>query len=138
MKKILLTFVLGAFAATAVVAQQTQQPPAQTPQTQQTPTQQQPQKDMKKNQAEWDNKVRTELNLNAEQTTKYDAITKEYGPKFDALQNDATLSDDVRKERKMTLKKEKETKLNEFLTPEQQTKYREIHERKKEQVKPGS
>jgi hypothetical protein len=65
-------------------------------------------------------------------------LNREYTPKFDALQADATLTDETRKERKMSLKKEKEAKLNEFLTPEQQTKYREIHERKKEQVKPGS
>ena len=37
-------------------------------------------------------------------------------------------------ERKMALKKEKEAKLFEFLTPEQQNKYRELIEQKKKEM----
>jgi hypothetical protein len=50
---------------------------------------------------------------------------------MEAIEKDATLSADVQKERKMALKKEKEAKLFEFLTPEQQTKYKELIEKKK-------
>jgi hypothetical protein len=125
MKKLLLVAVMGAFVATTVVAQDSQQPPAQ-------------KKDMKMDHAAWDKKVKDELKLTPDQVTKYDAVSKEFGTKIEALQADATLTDDARKERKIALKKEKETKLNEFLTPEQQTRYKELIEKKKAEAKPGS
>jgi len=40
----------------------------------------------------------------------------------------------AQKEKRMALKKEKETKLFEFLTPDQQTKYRELIEQKKKEM----
>jgi len=51
-----------------------------------------------------------------------------------AISQDATLSKDVQKEKKMALKKEKETKLFEFLTAEQQTTYKELIEKKKKEM----
>ena len=53
---------------------------------------------------------------------------------------DASLTKDVQKERKMALKKEREAKLFEFLTPEQQTRYRELVDKKMKdaQAKQGS
>ena len=96
------------------------------------------QKDYKKEKTEWDNKIKQELKLNTDQVAKYDALTKEYDVKFDALAQDATLEKNAQKEKKMVLKKEKEAKLFEFLTPEQQTKYRELVElKKKEMEKPA-
>jgi len=96
------------------------------------------QKDYKKQKEEWDNKVKTELKLTTEQVTKYDALNKEYDEKFVAISQDATTTQDAQKEKRMALKKEKETKLFEFLTPEQQTKYRElIEQKKKEMEKPA-
>ena len=55
----------------------------------------------------------------------------EYLGKFDELMKDASLTDDARKEKKMGLKKEKEGKLMEILTPDQQAKYKEMMEKKK-------
>jgi len=96
------------------------------------------QKDYKKEKAEWDNKIKTELKLTTEQVTKYDALNKEYDEKFIAISQDATIAKDAQKEKRMALKKEKETKLFEFLTPDQQTKYRElIEQKKKEMEKPA-
>ena len=118
MKKILFSLLVTAFVGGAAVAQD------------QTTKPQQDQKSPQ-DKAEWDRKVKEELKLTTDQVTKYDALGKEYEPKFDAILKDATLSADVQKERKMALKKEKEAKLFEFLTPEQQTKYKEIIERKK-------
>jgi len=118
MKKLLLMLTITAFVATAAVAQD------------QTQTQ------MKQNHAEWEKKMKDELKLTADQTTKYDALSKEYKDKMDALQSDATLTKEAQKEKKMALKKEKETKLFEFLTPEQQTKYKSLMERKKTEAKP--
>jgi hypothetical protein len=82
--------------------------------------------DKEKHAAEWDSKVKSELKLNQDQIAKYDALSKEYKGKMEALPQDAAVSKDAQKEAKMKLKQEKETKLAEFLTPEQMTKYREM------------
>jgi Spy/CpxP family protein refolding chaperone len=73
--------------------------------------------------------------LNADQTAKYDALSKEYGDKMSAVYSDATLSKDAQKEKMMALKKEKEGKLFEFLTPEQQTKYKALVDEKMKKMK---
>lgn len=65
---------------------------------------------------------------------KFDPLNKEYSDKMTAVAQDATISKEVQKERKMALKKEKEAKLFEFLTPEQQNKYRELIEQKKKEM----
>jgi len=123
MKKLLLSFLVTAFIGGAVVAQdKTATPQDQTKQ------------DQVKQHEEWDKKVKEELKLTPDQIVKYDALSKEYKPKMDAIVNDATLSAEVQKERKMALKKEKEAKLFEFLTPEQQTKYKELIEKKKKET----
>ncbi|HKZ65578.1 MAG TPA: hypothetical protein VJ111_04450 [Chitinophagaceae bacterium] len=117
MKKLLLLLVSGMIAGGAVFAQE--------------------QKEMKKDHTEWDNKVKTELKLTDDQVVKYDALSKEYGEKIEALKKDASLTKEVQKERKMELKKEKEAKLFEFFTPEQQTKYKELMMEKKKETKPA-
>ena len=123
MKKLLLTLMIGGLISTVAVAQEKA---AST--TQQTPQQQK---------AEWDKKVKSELNLSADQAVKYDALGKEYGEKFDGILSDASLTDDAKKEKKMALKKEKEARLFEILTPEQQTKYKELVQKKMKDAKPG-
>ncbi|HTE23432.1 hypothetical protein [Flavitalea sp.] len=82
--------------------------------------------DKDKSAAEWDAKVKSELKLTSDQIAKYDAVSKEYKGKADALSQDASISKDAQKEAKMKMKEEKETKLAAFLTPEQMTKYREM------------
>ena len=61
----------------------------------------QEQKEMKTDQKEWDQKVKTELKLTDEQVVKYEAICKEYGEKIDAIKKDASLTKEVQKEKKM-------------------------------------
>jgi Spy/CpxP family protein refolding chaperone len=122
MKKMLVLFAMMAIVTTAAVAQNE---PAQDPQK----AQQDPQKAAQEK-AEWDRTVKAELKLTADQITKYDALSKEYGDKMDALKSDASLDDNARKAKKMELKKEKEGKLAEFLTPEQQAKYKELVDKK--------
>jgi hypothetical protein len=117
MKKLLLLLAVTAFITTGVVAQE--------------------QKPSKQDKMEWERKIKEELKLTADQSEKWDALSKEYTAKFDALATDATLTKEAQKEKKMALKKEKEVKLNEFLTTEQQAKYREIMERKKAETKPA-
>jgi hypothetical protein len=94
----------------------------------------QEQKDLKKERAEWEKKIKEELKLNPEQVVKYDALNKEYNDKIDAVLSDASLDKEAQKEKKMALKKEKEAKFMEFLTPEQQTTYKEIMEKKKKEM----
>ena len=92
------------------------------------------QKDYKKSHEEWDKKLKEELKLSSDQVVKYDALTKEYGDKMSAIAQDASLSKDAQKEKRMALKREKEAKLFEFLTPEQQTTYKELIEKKKKEM----
>jgi Spy/CpxP family protein refolding chaperone len=113
MKKLLLMLVISAMVSTVAIAQE---------------------KDVKQDRAEWEKKMKDELKLTADQTVKYDALNKEYNDKIDALMSDASISKDVQKDKKMALKKEKETKLMEFLTPEQQAKYKEIMDKKKKET----
>ena len=115
MKKVFFLIVAFAFVGTAAMAQLEQ-------------------KDYKKSQEEWDKKVKEDLKLTSDQVVKYDALNKEYGEKISAVAQDATLSKETQKERKMALKKEKEAKLFEFLTPDQQNKYRELIEQKKKEM----
>jgi Spy/CpxP family protein refolding chaperone len=112
MKKVFFLIVAFAFVGTAAMAQLEQ-------------------KDHKKSQEEWDKKVKEDLKLTTDQVAKYDALNKEYSEKMSVVAQDATLSKETQKERKMALKKEKEAKLFEFLTPDQQNKYRELIEQKK-------
>lgn len=114
MKKFLLCALITAIVSTSALAQD--------------------QKDVKQDKTEWEKKVKEELKLTDEQTVKYDALNKEYSDKISALMSDATLAKEAQKEKKMALKKEKETKLMEFLTAEQQAKYKEIMERKKKDM----
>jgi hypothetical protein len=114
MKKLLLLLTVTAIVATSAVAQEA--------------------KDPKKDKAEWEQKIKTELQLTDEQVVKYDAVNKEFEPKFDAIAQDANLSKEAQKEKKMALKKEKEAKYFEFFTPEQQDKYKAIIEKKKKEM----
>ena len=94
-------------------------------------------KGTKKDYSEWEKKIKDELKLTDEQTVKFDALSLEYKGKIDAIMQDANLTKDVQKEKKMALKKEKETKLLEILTPEQQAKYKELMEKKKKESEAG-
>jgi len=115
MKKVFFLMVAFAFVGTSAMAQLEQ-------------------KDHKKSQEEWNKKVKEDLKLTTDQVAKYDALNKEYSEKMSAVAQDASLSKETQKERKMALKKEKEAKLFEFLTPDQQNKYRELIEQKKKEM----
>jgi Spy/CpxP family protein refolding chaperone len=123
MKKVLLIMTVILFGVTAAMAQ--------------------PQKeDQQKSKAEWEKKIKDELKLTEDQVAKFDAINKDYSAKIEAISKDAeaSASKETHKEKKMALKKEKETKLMEILTPEQQVKYKELMEKKKKDLanKPGA
>ena len=61
-------------------------------------------------------------------------MNKEFNEKIDAVLADASLTPEAQKEKKMALKKEKEAKLMELFSAEQQAKYKEIMEKKKKEV----
>ena len=113
MKKLLLLLFFTAIITSPVWSQETKE------------------KDKQKEYAEWQQKVKDELKLTDEQVAKWEALNKEAKEKMDALSQDATLSKEVQKEKKMAIKKEKEAKFLELLTPDQQVKYKEMMEKKK-------
>src|SRR5258705_6083080 len=132
MKKLSLLLAVSAIVAVSAVAQEqkeTTPAPAQKPAAQD-------QKDVKpaqdqknvQDRAAWEKKFKEDLKLTEEQVQKYDALNKEYGEKIEAIAKDASLNADAQKEKKMGLKKEKEAKLLEIFTPEQQAKYKEMKE----------
>lgn len=119
MKKLLLLLVMSSLFAAAAMAQD--------------------QKDMKQDKTEWEKKIKDELKLSPEQVVKFDALNKEFSEKMESLGKDAGLTKEQHKEKKMALKKEKETRLAEILTAEQQAKYKElIDKKKKEKDKAGA
>jgi Spy/CpxP family protein refolding chaperone len=121
MKKLFLLAVIVAMVATTAVAQDSK---AQGP--------------SKQNHTEWEKKLKDELKLTPEQLEKYDVISAGFNAKFEALSKDESIDKAAQKEKKMALKKEKETKILEILTPEQQTKYKELVEAKKAEMKKAS
>ena len=79
---------------------------------------------------EWDNLLKTELKLTDDQVNKLAAANKEFTEKKEAMLKDASLTDEARKEKKAALKKDKEAKITEILTPEQQVRYKQMVEAK--------
>ena len=139
MKKLMLVMMGSALLTTAAVAQDapTQPQPAANPEPAAKTTEVK-KADMKQERVEWEKKIKTELNLTAEQSAKFDALNKEYNDKIDAVLADASLAADAQKEKKTVLKKEKEAKLMELFSAEQQAKYKEMTEKKKkEALKPA-
>ena len=130
MKKLFLVVIVAAFAVTSAVAQEQKEKPATEQKDVKQTTDQ-----MKQDKAAWEKKFKDELKLTPEQTVKFDALNKEYGEKIDAVLKDASLDKDAQKEKKMGLKKEKEAKLLEILTPEQQAKYKEMMDKMMEKMK---
>ena len=120
MKRLFLMFMATALIASVAVAQENKNA------------------DMKASHAEWEKKLKDELKLSPEQSVKYDALNKEYNEKIEAALQDASVNKDAQKEKKMALKKEKETKLFEILTPEQQTTYKNLMEKKKKEMESKS
>ncbi|HTM93628.1 MAG TPA: hypothetical protein VL095_14505 [Flavisolibacter sp.] len=131
MKKILLSAAIVSASVCAAYAQdqKTTQPAQQV-------VKETDQKSYEAKQAtEWENRLKTELKLTDEQLTKIAIVNKDFADKKEAVLKDATLTDDARKEKKEALKKEKESKFFEILTPEQQMKYKQMTEEKMKQMK---
>ena len=134
MKRLFLFSVIAGMMTTAAVAQESKEKsvPDQKPAVEQKDAKKQV--DMSAARAEWEKKIKDELKLTPEQAVKFDALNKEYNTKIDAIAQDATLDKDAQKQRKMELKKEKETKFFEILTPDQQAAYKELMEKKKKEM----
>jgi len=143
MKRLFLFIAFAAMMTTVALAQETKEKSGPDPKAAVEQKDAKKAPDMKAARAEWEKKIKDELKLTAEQSTKFDALNKEYNDKIDAAAQDATLDKDSQKEKKMTLKKEKEARFFEILTPEQQTAYKELMEKKKKEMetkgaKPGA
>ena len=80
---------------------------------------------------EWNDLLKSELKLTDEQVTKIAELNKAFGERRQAIHNNATLTDEVKNEKKMALKKAWDTQFLNILTPEQQVRYKELLEVKK-------
>ena len=147
MKKLFLLLIVAAFGVTSAFAQQTKETQPAPVQKEAKPADQKDAKpltdptvvptekdakhshdQMKQDRAAWEKKFKEDLKLTAEQSEKYDALSKEYGEKIDAIAKDASLDQKALKEKKINLRKEKEAKFLEILTADQQAKYKELKE----------
>jgi hypothetical protein len=90
-------------------------------------------KDKQKEYSEWQKKIKDELKLSEEQLVKWDTLNKEYKEKIDAAVQSAGDNKEAQKIRKMEVKKEKDVKFMEMLSPEQLAKYKEMIEQKKKE-----
>jgi len=127
MKKIMLSAVIIAATVCAARAQEQKTNQQTGPQV----VKETDQKSYEAKQAQdWQNLLKTELKLTEDQSTRIAIINKEFADKKDAIMKDATLTEDAKKDKKATLKKEREAKFNEILTPEQQEKYKQLVEAK--------
>lgn len=115
MKKFFVLFAMMAIVSASAIAQDQ--------------AHQDPQK-AAKDKTEWDQKVKSELKMSADQSAKFDALNKEFAPKMEAIKSDASLNDEARKEKKMALMKEKQTRLAEFLSADQMTTYKRLVDEK--------
>ena len=91
-------------------------------------------KDMQKEYAEWQQKVKDDLKLTDDQVSKWNALDAEYKGKVDATMQATNLDKDAQKAKMIELRKEKHAKFLELLSAEQQTKYTELIERKKKEA----
>ena len=130
MKKILLSAVI--VSACVYVASAQEQKPVQQPS--QVVKQNDQQSYQAKQAADWNNLLRTELKLTDDQVTKIAIINKDFADKKDAILKDATLADDAKLEKKEALKKDREAKMNEVLTPDQQVKYKQLMDSKMKEM----
>lgn len=115
MKKLLLLSVFAALLAAPAFAQDTKEK----------------EKDKQKEYTEWQNKVKEELKLTDDQVTRWAVIKQEYKQKMEGVAEDGTVGKELSKEAKAVLKKEREAKFMELLTPQQQAKYKELLDAKK-------
>ena len=91
-------------------------------------------KDKEKQYAEWQQKVKDELKLTDDQVSKWNALDSEYKEKTNATMNLTDLDKDAQKAKMIELRKEKHAKFLALLSPEQQTKYNELIEKKKKEA----
>lgn len=71
-------------------------------------------------------KMAEELGLNDEQKAKMAEVQKEFGPKYKAIMDDASLSKEDKMAKMKALGEERNAKIKEFLTPEQLEKMQKL------------
>ena len=91
-------------------------------------------KDKQQEYAEWQQKVKQELNLTEDQVSRWNALDTEYKDKMNATKQASDLDKDAQKAKMIELRKEKHAKFLEILSAEQQTKYNELIEKKKKEA----
>jgi Spy/CpxP family protein refolding chaperone len=122
MKKILLT----ALVITASVCVASAQAPKATTTSDATVVKEADQKVTDTKQAqEWQTLV-TELKLTDEQQKKIADLNKAFSERRQSVENNTTVSEEAKNERKAAMKKAQEAQFLQILTPEQQARYKEL------------
>lgn len=80
-------------------------------------------------------KMMEQLNLSADQKTQMKAMRQDMKQQRDAIQNDASLTADQKKEKMKELHKTQSEKMDAILTPDQQAKMKEFREQWKKNHK---
>lgn len=76
-----------------------------------------------------------ELGLSADQQAQIKAVNESYRPQLEAIREDQSLSREQRREKAQTINKERQTKVDAILTPEQRTKAQEMRAKAQERMK---
>ncbi len=80
---------------------------------------------------EWQNMLVTELKLTDEQQKKIAELDQSVGERAKAIASTVSLTEEEKKEKSMSLRKERNTQFIALLTTEQEAKYKEIIDAKK-------
>ncbi len=80
---------------------------------------------------EWQNMLVTELKLTDEQQKEIAELDQAVGKMANAIASNASLTEKEKKEKSMSLRKERNTRFIALLTTEQEVKYKEIIDAKK-------
>ena len=126
--KLLVTLAgLALLAAPALRADEPTTPPAGKP------DRHERREDMRENAK----KMAKELDLSTDQQGKIESIHKQTGDAMRAVHDDTTLSEEQKREKSKALRKSSEEQVHALLTPEQQTKAKELRRNRAERAERG-
>jgi hypothetical protein len=91
------------------------------------------QEKVKKENFGWQKMYMDEASISTDVQAKIETIKLEFEPKTKAIRKDASLAEDVKKEKLKVINKERATAIEALLTKEQKAKIKEIKERLKKE-----
>jgi Spy/CpxP family protein refolding chaperone len=77
-------------------------------------------------------KMATELGLNADQKAKWEALMKSQAEKMKAIHDDASLTQEQKREKAKALREDNDKQMKQILTPEQYAKWEKMRQERRE------